>query len=49
MTEEDPDSDPDPYLCLVDPQPGGPKTWGSGGSGFESGTLDISIRHLKFP
>ncbi len=33
--------DPDPYLWLMDPDPGGPKTWGSGGSasGFGSGTL----------
>ncbi len=28
------DPDPDPYLWLVDPDPGGPKTCGSGGSGF---------------
>jgi hypothetical protein len=33
-------SGPDPYLWLVDPDPGSPKTCGSGGSG--SGTL-ISI------
>jgi hypothetical protein len=27
------------YLWQVDPDPGGPKTWGSGGSGFGSATL----------
>jgi hypothetical protein len=30
------DPDPDPYLWLVDPDPGGPKTCGSG---FGSATL----------
>jgi hypothetical protein len=33
------DPDPDPHLWLMDPDPGGPKTCGSGGSGFGSGTL----------
>ncbi len=28
------DPDPDPYLWLTDPDPWGPKTWGSGGSGW---------------
>ncbi len=28
--DPDPESNPDPYLWLVDPHPGGPKTWGSG-------------------
>ncbi len=34
------DPDPDPYLWLMDPYPGGPKTCGSGGSrsGFASGS-----------
>jgi hypothetical protein len=27
---KDPVPDPDPYLLLMDPYPGGPKTWGSG-------------------
>jgi hypothetical protein len=31
---KDLEPDPDPYLCLMDPDPGGPKTCGSGtGSG----------------
>jgi len=30
---KDPEPDPDPYLWLMDPDPGGPKTWGSCGSG----------------
>ncbi len=40
--------DPDPYLRLVDPDPGGPKTCGSGGSGLGSVTLVTSkqILHL---
>ncbi len=33
------DPDPEPYLWLMDPGPGGPKTCGFGGSGFGSGTL----------
>ncbi len=36
--------DPDPYLWLVDPDPGGPKTCGSG-----SGTLGKSLVFLKLP
>jgi hypothetical protein len=30
---EDPEPDPDPLLFLMDPEPGGPKTCGSCGSG----------------
>ncbi len=33
------DPDPDPYLWLVDPDPGGPKTCGSGGSWSGSALL----------
>ncbi len=36
---EDPDPDPDRYLWLMGPDPGGPKTYGSCGSG--SPTLDV--------
>ncbi len=28
--QKDPEPDPDPYLVLIDPDPGGPKTFGSG-------------------
>ncbi len=38
--------DPDPYLCLIDPDPGGPKTYGSYGSG--SVTLVPSLRKKYF-
>jgi hypothetical protein len=31
--ESDPDRDPDPYLVLMDPDPGVTKTYGSYGSG----------------
>jgi hypothetical protein len=33
--EPEQDPNPDPYLCLMDPDPdpGGPKTYGVGGSG----------------
>ncbi len=33
--------DPDPYLWLMDPDLGGPKTCGSGGSGFGSGSATL--------
>jgi hypothetical protein len=41
--------DPDPYLCLMDPDPGGSKTCGSGGSGFGSGseTLENSQQNCR--
>ncbi len=45
---------PDPYLWLVDPDPGGPKTCGSGGSGsggsgsgFWSGSATLEERIWK--
>ncbi len=28
--EKDPEPDPDPHLWLMDPDPGGPRIWGSG-------------------
>jgi hypothetical protein len=46
VEEPDPDPDPDvdPYLCLMDPDPGGLKTCGSCGSG--SPTLDLTVVKL---
>ncbi len=35
------EKDPDPHLLLMDPDPGGPKTWGSCGS--RSGSLTLII------
>ncbi len=39
---KDPEPDPDPYLCLMDPAPGGPKTCGSCGFGSGSGSRSAS-------
>ncbi len=38
--------DPDPYLWLMNPDldPGGPKTCGSGRSGFGSGSATLVMR-----
>ncbi len=36
---KDTDSDPDSYIVVTDPDPGGPKTYGSGS---ESATLILS-------
>jgi len=38
--------DPDPHLRLMDPDPGGPKTWGSCGSGSGSPTLVTPAQDL---
>ncbi len=43
---KDPEPERDPYLKLMDPDPGGPKTCGSCGSG--SPTLVHTIIHLSF-
>jgi hypothetical protein len=40
----DPDPDSDPYLVLTDPDPGGPKTYGS--YGFESGSATLVVASL---
>ncbi len=42
----DPEQDPDPYLWLMDRNPGGPKKCGSGGSG--SAPLLFSFLSLPF-
>ncbi len=39
-------TDPDLYLWLVDPNPGGPKTCGSNGSGFRSGSATLQWRTI---
>jgi hypothetical protein len=41
---EDPEPEPERYLLLMDPDPapGGPKTYGSDGSGFGSAALTFS-------
>ncbi len=46
--DSDPEKDPDPepYLWLVDPDPGCPKTCGSGWSGFGSATLVETLKKL---
>jgi hypothetical protein len=38
---KDPEPDPDPYLRLIDLDPGGPKTCGSSGSG--SPTTEVNL------
>jgi hypothetical protein len=42
---KDPELDLDPHLLLMDSDPGGPKTYGSCGSG--SPTLVSSLKNLK--
>jgi hypothetical protein len=43
--EPEQDPEPDPYLCLLDPDPGGPKTCGSGGS--RSAALVASVSRIS--
>jgi hypothetical protein len=40
------DPDPDAYLCLMDPDPGGPKTYRS--YGFGSATLVLNSKFISF-
>ncbi len=44
--EPDPVLDPNLWLMYPDPDPGGPKTCGSGGSGSGSATLVLSSPHI---
>jgi hypothetical protein len=39
LLDPDPELDPDPYLWIMDPDPGGPKTRGSGETGTGSATV----------
>jgi hypothetical protein len=41
------DPEPDPYLWLMDPDPGGPKTCGSCGSGCGSGSGPTTLLFTK--
>ncbi len=40
--------DPEPYLVLMDPDPGGPKTYGSYGSGSGSGSATLLRRMVLY-
>jgi hypothetical protein len=46
---KDPEPDPDPYLSLMDPDREGQKTYGSCGSGYESGSPTLVSTVDKIP